>query len=132
MEKGHGFKVYTSYYAKIERDTHGLVPVRISTGVPAWFSHEYEEIPELYPGWDLVKGIKSGELSRADYERIYKEHLIELDVREMWEKLMRISESWHGRDLVLLCYEAPTDFCHRHLVAGWLGIEELGGKVKKV
>ena len=25
-----------------------------------------------------------------------------------------------GRDVALICYEKPTDFCHRHLVAEWL------------
>lgn len=23
-------------------------------------------------------------------------------------------------DIALICYEKPTDFCHRHLVADWL------------
>ena len=30
------------------------------------------------------------------------------------------------KDIVLLCYERPTDFCHRHLVSAWFrehGIE---------
>lgn len=25
-----------------------------------------------------------------------------------------------GHDIALVCYEKPTDFCHRHLVADWL------------
>lgn len=25
-----------------------------------------------------------------------------------------------GEDAVLLCYEKPGDFCHRHLVSQWL------------
>lgn len=25
-----------------------------------------------------------------------------------------------GKDIALICYEKPTDFCHRHLVAEWL------------
>ena len=25
-----------------------------------------------------------------------------------------------GKDIVLVCYEIPSDFCHRHLVADWL------------
>ena len=24
------------------------------------------------------------------------------------------------KDIALCCYEKPTDFCHRHLVAEWL------------
>lgn len=30
------------------------------------------------------------------------------------------------RDIVLCCYEKPGDFCHRHILAEWLGdVEEL-------
>ena len=25
-----------------------------------------------------------------------------------------------GSNVALVCYEKPSDFCHRHLVAGWL------------
>ena len=25
-----------------------------------------------------------------------------------------------NRDIALLCFEKPSDFCHRHLVASWL------------
>jgi hypothetical protein len=25
-----------------------------------------------------------------------------------------------GKDIALVCYEKPEDFCHRHLVAEWL------------
>lgn len=28
--------------------------------------------------------------------------------------------SWVDVNIVLLCYEKPSDFCHRHLVADWL------------
>ena len=26
----------------------------------------------------------------------------------------------NGKDIALICYEKPSDFCHRHLVAEWL------------
>lgn len=31
------------------------------------------------------------------------------------------------RDIVLCCYEKPDEFCHRHILAEWLGkdVEEL-------
>ena len=113
-------KIYTSYYKKIERDPRGLIPVRISTSEPKWFTWYCETIPELYPGWDLVNGIKSETLSYQDYERIYKERLKNLDRNEILAKLEKISHMCGDRDIVLLCYEVPEDFCHRHFVAEWL------------
>ena len=68
-------KIYTSYYQRFSRNPGGLIPVRISTSVPSWFPFICEELPELYPGWELVKGIKGGTLTQEDYVRIYKERL---------------------------------------------------------
>lgn len=28
-----------------------------------------------------------------------------------------VNKDWH---IALICYERPTDFCHRHLVSKWL------------
>ena len=35
---------------------------------------------------------------------------------------MRSEDAWYNNknfDIVLLCYEKPDEFCHRHLVAEW-------------
>ena len=39
---------------------------------------------------------------------------------------------WNSKDvhLVLLCYEKPTDFCHRHLFAEWLS-QKAGIKIEE-
>lgn len=38
-----------------------------------------------------------------------------------------LSEVADKRDIVLCCYEKPNEFCHRHILAEWLGngIKEL-------
>jgi uncharacterized protein YeaO (DUF488 family) len=119
-------KVYTSYYAKISRNPMGLVPVSISTSTPTWFPWITEEIRCLVPGWELVNGIKAGSITQEEYTERYKEKLASLSKDVIWEQLKSISETNGCRDLVLLCYEKVGDFCHRHLVADWLGgVEEL-------
>lgn len=40
-----------------------------------------------------------------------------LDAKTIYEELSKMSG---GKDIVLICYEKPSDFCHRHLVAKWL------------
>lgn len=119
-------KVYTSYYAKISRNPMGLVPVSISTSTPTWFPWITEEIRCLVPGWELVNGIKTGSITQEEYTERYKEKLASLSKDAIWEQLKSISEANGCRDLVLLCYEKVGDFCHRHLVADWLGdVDEL-------
>ena len=36
--------------------------------------------------------------------------------------LQELSAMTGGQDFALVCYEKPGDFCHRHLVAEWLGL----------
>lgn len=48
-----------------------------------------------------------------DYvEKFYTKVLKPLNPQEVYKSL--------GENAVLLCFEKPTQFCHRHLVAGWL------------
>lgn len=109
--------IYTSYYARAKAFPD-LVHIRISTSVPKWYPFETKAIPELYPGFDLVNGLKTGEITEAEYDRRYKEKLAQLDKMALLNKIEAFAG---GKDAVLLCYEKDGDFCHRHLVAEWLG-----------
>lgn len=113
--------VYTSYYANLSRDLKGLVPVAISTSVPQWFPWIVEEMRVLVPGWNLVNGIKSGVITSDEYTECYLKKLNQLDKASIWVELENISKRNDNRDLVLLCYERRGEFCHRHIVANWLG-----------
>lgn len=117
-------RVYTSYYAKMSRDLHGMVPVAISTSVPAWFPWITENLRILVPGWDLVMGIKDGRITEEQYRERYKAKLAGIDKEKVWKDLKNISARNGNRDVVLLCYEKAGSFCHRHLVAEWLGDAE--------
>lgn len=114
-------KIFTSYYKYIEMNPHGLVPVQISTSAPKWFPYYLEKLPELYPGWDIVTLYKKGELTEEMYKKKYFDKLSLLRKEEILEKLKVFSIENGNRDIVLLCYERPEDFCHRHIVAEWLG-----------
>ena len=54
----------------------------------------------------------------------YKKEVLDvLDPKKVFEEL--------GENSVLLCWEKPSDFCHRHLVADWFK-EKLGIEVKEL
>jgi len=40
-----------------------------------------------------------------------------LDPQQVVDELKALAGS---EDIALVCYERPSDFCHRHLVANWL------------
>ena len=64
-------------------------------------------------------------------EHFNKEVLAPLNANTVVEELYRITGNlalnpllFNDRslipDIALICYEKPSDFCHRHLVADWL------------
>lgn len=120
-------KIYTSYYAKIARVKEPAVLIRISTSKPDWFPKLTIDMKDLYPGWDLVNDIKKGLITWEEYTQRYQEKLSRLDKERILDELRTLAERYDPLPIVLLCYERPTDNCHRHLVADWLDcdVEEL-------
>jgi uncharacterized protein (DUF488 family) len=55
--------------------------------------------------------------------RYYEETLSTLDPQTVYDEL--------GEDAILLCFEKPPTFCHRHLVAKWLEFH-LGKPVREL
>lgn len=106
--------IYTSYFANTR---HVSNTVAICTGVPNWYKGAVYSA--LAPGWDIVmeykQAVRDGKPMQdiiANYVRRYEnEILFYLDPEEVYQDL---------KNKILLCYEKPTDFCHRHLVRQWL------------
>ena len=113
-------KIFTSYYKRVSDKSEGLIPIRISTTMPDWFKACSGELPQLYPGMEMVNDYKSGRLSDEGYIVKYKTKLAALNPDDIIKKLEDISKVFGDRDVVLLCYEPPAKLCHRHLVAEWL------------
>jgi len=106
----------TGYFSK-----HGSLPnaVAISRSVPkGWPGKRYLK---LAPQWDWLK------LPEEQYLEKYSKLLDGLNAQEVYNDLVELG----GEDVVLLCWEGPTKFCHRHLVAEWLN-ENLNIEVVEV
>jgi len=72
----------------------------------------------LAPSWELVRDCKDGKISKEEYTKIYTESILApLPAKELYTYIE--SKFPVGEDITLLCYEKPSDFCHRHLVADW-------------
>lgn len=106
-------KIYTSYFGR--RNYGDLIPVSVSLWPPKgfnglrWF--------KIAPTKEMLLRWKT---DHNEYE--YKYHywhdvLKQYRPTELYEELKQIT---NNRDCVLLCYEKPGDFCHRHLFATWM------------
>ena len=99
--------LYTSYFAKSASHPRAKSIARFS---PKWYTGP-SYLP-VAPAWDLVKGIKNGTITREQYTEAYRYHLDSLGEQKVLAGLQDGD--------VLLCYERPGDFCHRHILAEWL------------
>lgn len=75
--------------------------------------NRFKEYKKLAPKYDWWKQWHSGFMTDEQYiEKYYETVLNNLDANEVVKEL--------GDDAILLCYEAPNKFCHRHIVAEWI------------
>ena len=70
---------------------------------------------ELAPSWSIFSEYKKNNNKEEYTNRFYSEILAPKNPMEILTKI-----NSHGPNSILLCYESPSNFCHRHLVAEWL------------
>ncbi|MBQ6983012.1 MAG: hypothetical protein IJQ15_11365 [Synergistaceae bacterium] len=107
--------IYTSYYANrnLYNAPIGLRLIGISLKIPVWFKGGV--FRHLAPTSEILN-IKD----KMIYTRRYREVVLSrLDPVRVYNVL---------DNSVLLCWESPEKFCHRHIVAQWLK-EATGNKV---
>lgn len=93
--------------------------VAISRTVPDWYVGL--RFMSLAPPQNMIYLGKTG-MTREFTWRYRNEVLARLDPRKVYEVL---------EDKILVCWEAPGEFCHRRLVAEWLE-EAVGVEIAEV
>lgn len=105
--------IWTSYYAKTKQLEERFPERRllgISIGLPPWVKG-VGIFPILSPPPRLVREYKEGNIDEEQYTKIYNRLVLsKLNCEEVASEL---------QNSVLLCYESPIKFCHRHLVRKW-------------
>jgi len=112
-------KIYTSYFARIKqiRERDDLLPVSIARFKPNWLKEPVLEFKKLAPSVELLSDIKNGLIDEEQYiRRFKKEVLVGKTVEAVRIHLMSFAGN---KDVVLLCYERPYEFCHRHIIREW-------------
>lgn len=111
--------IYTTYFAKLRRLPPNIIPISICGKAPD--GYKGLQYKKLAPKYDFFVQYKE-DGNQEHYVKCYAERVTGVlnakeVVAELYEKL---SEEDKGKDIALVCYEKPDDFCHRHLVADWL------------
>lgn len=111
----------TGYFAKVRdyaKDGWALVSIALKD---AWFlpnDLKITSLKELAPNPDILQLKDNPE----QYEARYREEILsKVDWVSIYKRLSTIAKEEKKDKVVLLCYESPEKFCHRHIVAKWLG-----------
>ena len=114
--------IYTSYFAKLKSLPDNIIPISICSKAPEWYKGlQYKK---LAPKYDFF--IKWKENHDNDYFiKCFNEQVLEqLNYNDVIRELLMLVGNYKGLNyfpnICLICYEKPSDFCHRHLVAEWL------------
>ena len=107
--------IYTGYYSKIkEYADSGLTLLSISRTKPE-FAKSCIDIPQLFPSDKILWDHKKGKIDDMEYTSKYLDQLNELGV----DRIIKMIQIF-GDDVVLLCWESPEKFCHRHILADYI------------
>jgi len=110
-------KIYTSYFAMLRHLPENIIPISICGKAPQWYNGlQYKK---LAPNYELLMKWKENH-DNEYYIRCFNEQVLNtLNAQSIIDELcVLVNDS--TKDICLICYEKPTDFCHRHLVADWL------------
>lgn len=109
--------IYTSYYTNIRNLNADYYRVSISRTSPRDCVVD-ERVQLLAPPAHTLWAHKNGQINNAQYTEQYIEHL-NAHHEQVIEVMRQIWRNAHGRNIVLLCWESKSKFCHRHLFADW-------------
>jgi uncharacterized protein (DUF488 family) len=114
--------IYTGYFAQLKNYPTYVVPISICAKAPDWYKGlQYKK---LAPKYSILMDYKQDKNEKIYTERFNKEVLDLLDPEDTVNNLLAAVGNFKGlnyfTEIILLCYEKPSDFCHRHIVADWL------------
>lgn len=114
-------ELYTSYYARVSRaNTDGYALIRISASMPKWFTKEIFPCSDLYPDWKLLTAYKNGQITEEEYTAEYMETIKRKSKQSILDGFEAVCKVKGVDKIILVCWEGPHDFCHRHLAGNYL------------
>lgn len=107
--------VYTSYFAKAKNfDKNKFILCQISNSAPFELDGK---LSVFIPDWNtIVSPKKNGLIDEHEYKKRYLSQLN--SSRDSVLNIIKLLKTFN-KDIILMCYESPDKFCHRHILADW-------------
>ena len=113
--------IYTSYFAKLKSLPENIIPISICGKAPDWYKGlQYKKLAPKYGFFMEWKKNHDNNYYIKCFSEQVLDKLNALTVMRDLIDLVNSMEDHIGKEIALICYEKPSDFCHRHLVAEWL------------
>ena len=110
---------HTGYFSKIQKyEECGLVPIGIAARLPEGLRNIHH-MPELGPSWSIFSEYQKTHDTEVYTRRFTEEILGKLNPDQIMTNILLFVKGTNKLP-ILLCYENPNAFCHRHIVAKWL------------
>lgn len=122
--------IYTSYFAQLNKLPNNIIPISICAKAPDWYKGlQYKKLAPKYDffmEWKknhdndyYIEHFQNEVLNTLNPLKVLTELQIKIpdDIKIQMQSPFYSNHEWH---VALICYEKPSDFCHRHLVAKWL------------
>lgn len=125
-------KYYTSYYANFRNIPKDYLCVAISRFVPEVFKSSnyinflWNKDNFLAPSKQLLSEVKSGSINQEEYSKRYIQEVFNrckpytgYDNPSDWIQAFDnelVSQQTEWKAVVFMCYEKPSDFCHRQVL----------------
>lgn len=107
--------IYTTYFANLSNLPITITPIAICGRTPESYTGlTYKKLAPKYSFWAVWEETKDNDYYIENFNKLVLDNLNQEDVVN---DLLSLSPT---EDIALVCYEKPSDFCHRHLVADWL------------
>ena len=109
--------IYTSYFDNLKNLPKNIIPISICGQAPDWYNErQYKKLAPKYKFFMEWKENKDNNY----YIKCFNEQVLDkLDPEKVVYELL-ITTTSAKPDVCLICYEKPSEFCHRHIVAKWL------------
>ena len=117
-------EIYTSYFSmgnKIKAKFKGKVCMLDITRFGLANSGCNFRYSKVAPDANTLNLYKCGAIDEHEYCRRYREETLKyLNIDEVFTDFDIYKRATDADAIVLVCYEKPNAFCHRHLLAQWI------------
>ena len=112
--------IYTGYFDCLDKYLFAnLAPVSICGRAPDWYIGR--QMKKFAPRLWFYEKYKNKVITASDYVIFYRnEVLSRFSMKDVFEEFKGVAQAFKASGIVLLCYEKPEEFCHRHLLANAL------------